>query len=325
MQRKFVFIITLMVLITIANFQPVMADNEIKVIVNGEKINFDQQPEIVNDRVMVPVRAIAEKLGARVSFMNVGSPLILINAGEKIIVFKPGKDYAMIDDKKNTIDSPAIIKNDRTLVPIRFVVEGIGIDIKWEPIEKAVYVNGIVKQISKTMQNEAAEFKISMPIVTNWLKFDLLVKALSGGNFAPPQFPNKEGRQTLEYFYNDDFKASLNIFYNNNNEKLENSYYINKNIGVIEKQIKEKVEVDSETTNISLKNCWTEKLGDYNFVGYDVVITTKKVNAVQNVRYYILHNGSYDVGLILNSYSDGVERFEKGIKYMLANISLKNK
>ena len=47
---------------------PVLADDVIKVTVDGEELTFDQNPVIINDRTMVPMRAIFEKLGASVSW-----------------------------------------------------------------------------------------------------------------------------------------------------------------------------------------------------------------------------------------------------------------
>ena len=47
---------------------PAMADNGIHVTINGEAIPFDVPPQMVNDRTMVPLRAIFEALGASVDW-----------------------------------------------------------------------------------------------------------------------------------------------------------------------------------------------------------------------------------------------------------------
>ena len=47
---------------------PAMADNGIQVTINGEAIPFYVPPQMVNDRTMVPLRAIFEALGASVDW-----------------------------------------------------------------------------------------------------------------------------------------------------------------------------------------------------------------------------------------------------------------
>ena len=42
--------------------------SDISVVLDGRKIEFDVQPQIINDRTMVPMRAIFEKLGALVEW-----------------------------------------------------------------------------------------------------------------------------------------------------------------------------------------------------------------------------------------------------------------
>lgn len=42
------------------------ANNQVKIIVNGQEVNSDVAPQIVKDRTMVPVRWVAEALGADV-------------------------------------------------------------------------------------------------------------------------------------------------------------------------------------------------------------------------------------------------------------------
>ena len=44
------------------------ADEGIKVYLERSKINFDVQPQTINDRTMVPIRAIFEAMGANVTW-----------------------------------------------------------------------------------------------------------------------------------------------------------------------------------------------------------------------------------------------------------------
>ena len=62
-----------------------MAQEPIKVIVGGERVRFDVEPQIINDRTMVPLRAIVENIGADVYCSFEGLP--------KVISFKQGGLY----------------------------------------------------------------------------------------------------------------------------------------------------------------------------------------------------------------------------------------
>ena len=48
----------------------VSAEQNANVILNGEELIFDVQPQIINDRTMVPMRVIFEALGADVYFIG---------------------------------------------------------------------------------------------------------------------------------------------------------------------------------------------------------------------------------------------------------------
>ena len=53
---------------TIGNGCVLAKSNDITVTYDGENISFDVQPEIVDDRVMVPMRTIFETFGAKVKW-----------------------------------------------------------------------------------------------------------------------------------------------------------------------------------------------------------------------------------------------------------------
>lgn len=54
-----------------------IAQEEIKLIVNGKKIQCDVSPQIINGRVMVPAKFIAEPLGAKVEWDSVNNVIII--------------------------------------------------------------------------------------------------------------------------------------------------------------------------------------------------------------------------------------------------------
>ena len=115
----------------------VSAQSEIKVVLEGTEIVFDQPPVIISDRTMVPVRAIYEALGADVSWDGATRTA----SGEKngiIVSFTIDEPKVSINYNKKEIDAPAVIVNDRTLVPVRALAEGFGVKVDWDADTRTV-------------------------------------------------------------------------------------------------------------------------------------------------------------------------------------------
>ncbi|TCO77457.1 NHL domain-containing protein [Marinisporobacter balticus] len=98
---------------------------------NIKKIN-DVAPAIINNRTMVPVRFVAENLGAEVTW---------IEATKKIVIQLDGKALNLTIDKPLVgLDTPPTILKDRTFVPLRYVTENFGANVMWFAKEKAVHI-----------------------------------------------------------------------------------------------------------------------------------------------------------------------------------------
>jgi len=105
----------------------------------GEKITNDVAPVVKNDRTMLPIRFIAEALGAKVGW-NANEQIVTVTKDSTIIVITIGSDKALVNNKQVILDSVAYIENDRTYLPIRFVTENIGADVKWNDADKTVTI-----------------------------------------------------------------------------------------------------------------------------------------------------------------------------------------
>ncbi len=112
----------------------------IKVMINSKLQSLDQPPILKGNRTMVPLRGIFESLGAQVHFdQNTGH--ITVTKEELTIKLKLNSKSVEINGKIKTIDVPAFTENDRTLVPLRFISEAIGADVKWDGVQNTVFIN----------------------------------------------------------------------------------------------------------------------------------------------------------------------------------------
>lgn len=115
----------------------------IKVFVNDNLVEFDVQPMLINDRTMVPMRAIFEVLGAKVSWNN-NTQTAKGELDGTTIEIAIGATQMYKNGKAIDLDSPAVIVNNRTLVPVRAIAEGFDCEVNWYGETKVVEILKIV-------------------------------------------------------------------------------------------------------------------------------------------------------------------------------------
>ena len=115
-------------------------NDEITVFVNGDKVKFDQKPFIENSRTLVPMRAIFEALDAEVIWNGEGRN-ITVTKGKNSIFLKVDSNKMLVNGKEKTIDVPAKIVGNRTLVPLRAISEALNSDVEWYPDSKTILIN----------------------------------------------------------------------------------------------------------------------------------------------------------------------------------------
>jgi hypothetical protein len=113
------------------------------VFVNNEKLTFDAEPFIENDRALVPMRAIFEALGAKIVWDDDTKTVFAIMETESevnSITVQTGSLSAFVNSNEITLDVPAQIVNDRTFVPLRFVSEALNNSVEWDGSTKTITV-----------------------------------------------------------------------------------------------------------------------------------------------------------------------------------------
>lgn len=118
----------------------------VKVRVNGYLVNFpDQQPYVNSDgRTLIPVRFVAETLGATVYWDRGIQGAVIEKDGMKIElpIGKTEMTVTHADGKVEviTMNTAAVLKNGRTLVPIRFVAEAMGCYVDFSSAYQTVQI-----------------------------------------------------------------------------------------------------------------------------------------------------------------------------------------
>ena len=113
--------------------------NDITVTYDGENISFDVQPEIVDDRVMVPMRTIFETFGAKVKWDS-DTQTITAKKKSKTIQMTIGSSDMTKNDETYSFDVSPIIEDGRTLVPIRAISDMLELDVEWNEKNNTVTI-----------------------------------------------------------------------------------------------------------------------------------------------------------------------------------------
>ncbi len=125
------FLIFVLLICMVVPTTCVQSAASIKVTLDGERINFDSQPFIKDGRTMIPFAAIFKALGAVVNWDESNQSVTGTKDGMKITLYI-NKSSAFVNDKEIGLDVPAIIKDGRTFVPVRFVAENLGVRVYWD-------------------------------------------------------------------------------------------------------------------------------------------------------------------------------------------------
>jgi len=119
---------------------------ETPVFCNGEQVRFDQQPIEENDRLLVPVRAVFESLGAEVTYDD-SDGVITANNGERTVVMQIDNLEMGNGTEVFTLDVAPKIINDRTVVPLRAVSEAFDCTVDYIENLNRVVLDKPTKQV----------------------------------------------------------------------------------------------------------------------------------------------------------------------------------
>lgn len=92
----------------------------VKVWVKGRPVQVE--PVVREGRTLVPLRALAEALGAEVAW-DAATQTVTFTKGGNTVSLQIGSQQVLLNGQEVTIDVPAALLNSRTFVPLRAVAE----------------------------------------------------------------------------------------------------------------------------------------------------------------------------------------------------------
>ncbi|MGF7030520.1 N-acetylmuramoyl-L-alanine amidase [Paenibacillus mucilaginosus] len=111
----------------------------IKLYMNGVALKPEVAPRIVNESTIVPIRVIAESLGSKVAWNEKARKVTLTKDGTTIELVID-KKAASVNGKGFALEAAPVIVDGSTMLPVRFVSEQFGVDVKWDNESRSVYL-----------------------------------------------------------------------------------------------------------------------------------------------------------------------------------------
>lgn len=109
------------------------------ILLPGKEVKFDTPPVIKDGRVLVPINSLVKAFGADVSWNQETREITIVKEG-RTITLKLDSMTAIVDGKEVKLDVPAQSINSRTLVPVRFIIENMGLKVKWNPEDQTLEI-----------------------------------------------------------------------------------------------------------------------------------------------------------------------------------------
>lgn len=104
------------------------------------EFNASEEPRLVNGRVLVPLRKLAEYFGCQVDYLPEERKIKLVDGLGKTIELTLGQKQALVNGRRLLLDVAAEVVNGVTFVPIRFMAEGFDLAVDWQESSHSVRI-----------------------------------------------------------------------------------------------------------------------------------------------------------------------------------------
>ncbi|WP_415841147.1 copper amine oxidase N-terminal domain-containing protein [Paenibacillus typhae] len=102
------------------------------VTVNGTTSQMDVTPVMKDGSTFIPLRYLGEAIGVDITWDNTKKTL-WIKDRDNTAVFRAGQSYMELNGERKNIGAPVFLDSGRVQVPVRFIAELLGWDVKWLP------------------------------------------------------------------------------------------------------------------------------------------------------------------------------------------------
>jgi len=172
----------IMIIVLFSTIVSFADSGSIMIRLDGADIVSDSPPVIVNGRTLVPARAVFEAMGGTVNWSE-ASREVSVTVNNVNVKLKIDSKKAYIDGTEKTLDVPARIIKNRTMIPVRFVSESLGCQVSWDDKNRIV---SIVSPAGETEITDITDFSSgtvsrSDSMTTAYMTFEQSDPEIPGG------------------------------------------------------------------------------------------------------------------------------------------------
>ncbi|MFM1653718.1 copper amine oxidase N-terminal domain-containing protein [Brevibacillus sp. B_LB10_24] len=157
---------------------------------NGYQLSLpvDQQPFIASGRILIPLRTIFERFGAKVSW-DEKTKTVSGRMGDVTVRLQVNSATAFVNDKQVELDQPAALVGSRTFVPLRFISEAFGAKVSWEEATRTAKIDPAITRVPAPKSVDLPrEMQKLLPKRSAWYTAKNTAIWLYGGDVAEGPF-----------------------------------------------------------------------------------------------------------------------------------------
>ena len=147
------YILSLIMFLILLPISAYAQTNEVTVKVDNLPVVSPVPAQIVNDRTMLPMRSIFERVGAKVTWVE-ADKIIFATKDSLLITMQIDNNVMSVQQiendeiKKIELDTAPFIKDGSTMVPVRAIAESLGYNVGWDSQTRTVNINTIVNEVN---------------------------------------------------------------------------------------------------------------------------------------------------------------------------------
>ncbi|RBW69241.1 stalk domain-containing protein [Bacillus taeanensis] len=134
------------VIFTVMVYHPAQskAAANIAVLLNGKEIKSATALTLIkNDRTYVPIRFLSEEIGAEVKWDSLNRKVSISFKDNRHIELWIDSIQYEVNGERRMMDVTPFIKEGRTMVPLRFAAEGMGLNVRWDNVIRTVILDEV--------------------------------------------------------------------------------------------------------------------------------------------------------------------------------------
>lgn len=121
--------------------------------INGKKVILEAPPMALNNVTLVPLRIISDGIGAKLKREKKSNKITIAYEGVTLEL-AVGQIQSIVNGQPVELDQPVVVVKGTTMIPLRFIVNQMNLDLKYEAITKKIRISPKSEETEKSHEEE---------------------------------------------------------------------------------------------------------------------------------------------------------------------------